>query len=86
MDVQAASAQRPEDYIKVHEGEAYDGRKYYISYVSIEELSPDVKAKFREYLKGSTCPIIPGVKYASYSHDWIAFTECLNASLPPTLT
>lgn len=62
-----------EDYVKTYKGTAYDGRKYYVSYVNIEELPSDLQEKFRKYQTGAACPIIPNVKESAYSWDWLRF-------------
>ena len=73
----------PESYIKTYEGEAYDGRKYYISYVIIEEVP--YSEEFSKWLTGAACPIIPGVK-AAYSHDWLAFCQKFHSATFQTPT
>lgn len=60
-------------YIKVYEGTAYDGRKYYVSYVNIEELDPLVQEAFTEYQTCAAIPIIPGYSNVAYSYDYERF-------------
>lgn len=47
-----------------------NGRPFY---VDLAEIPEPWRERFKEDLRGSQCPIVPGVAEAAYAWDWVAW-------------